>query len=231
VRQQRGFTLIEMLVAMAIFTALISVLMLGYRQGLLLWDKSQRQSHQWLDTEFRYSLLDTLISQAILSDNQYEKGLYATYFIGTSSSIKLMSAAPIMDITGHIRPIEIKATKENNTWQLRYREGARHSDYDRGITWSEDWVSLFSDLDNVAITYLAPPFPLPEELDIKWLSDKEKLLYRDKATWVSSYNSQQRWLFPLQIAIEFGDKNGKHKWLFTPPNSPTAWTMEAYEDE
>jgi prepilin-type N-terminal cleavage/methylation domain-containing protein len=229
--RQKGFTLIEMLVAMAIFTSLISVLMLGFQQGLLLWDKTQQQSHRWLKSEFRYGLLSTVFSQAILADNQYKKGLYASYFIGTSTNIKLISAAPIMDANGRVRPIEIKAVKENKRWKLLYREGARYSDIDRAISWSNNWVELLTELEEITFSYLAPAFPIPAELKMRWLNKEEKLRYREKPTWVAGYDSKKLWLYPLQISIDFTDGKGvAQQWLFTPPNSPAAWSMEIYED-
>jgi len=229
--RQKGFTLIEMLVAMAIFTGLISVLMLGFQQGLLLWDKTQHQSHRWLKSEFRYGLLNPVFSQAIISTNQYQKGLYASYFIGTATNIKLISAAPIMDANGRVRPIEIKAVEKQHRWQLLYREGNRYSDMDRGIVWNNEWVALLTDLEKITFFYLAPAFPMPEELDIRWLTKEEKIRYREKPTWLAEYDSKKHWLYPLQIAVEFTDGKGiAQQWLFTPPNSSDAWSMEIYED-
>jgi len=230
--RQQGFTLIEMLVAMAIFAALIAVLMLGFQQGLLLWDKAQRQSHDWLKTEFRYGLLDTLFAQAIISDNQYKNGLYASYFIGTPTDIKLLSAAPIMDIKGRVHPVELQAIQdEQHTWRLRYREATRYSDIDRGIRWDNNWIDILTDLQHITFSFLAPAFPLPEELDKRWLTEEEKLRYRDTPEWVTDYDSRQRWLNPVQIAMDFTDQKGReHHWLFTLSESPDAWSMEIYED-
>lgn len=231
-RQEKGFTLIEMLVAMAIFTALISVLMLGFQQGLLLWDKSQKQSQHWLHNEFRYSLLDTLFSQAIIADNQYDKGLFASYFNGTSHNIKLISAAPIMDVNGRVRTIELQATHNQQQWSLRYRESTRYSDLDRGINWGNDWIELLTQLKEITFSYLAPAFPLPPELDPRWLTKEEKLHYRDTPTWMPTYDSQKRWFYPVQIAIDFTDNRDiTHQWLFTPPNRTDTWPMSTYEDE
>lgn len=231
-KKTAGFTLIEMLVAMAIFSALISVLMLSFQQGMLLWEKSHRQGSYWLGVEFRQGLLDKLVAQAITADNEYKKGLFASHFIGTSKSFELISAAPLMDVVGRVRPIQIQAKlSDDKSWLLRYREGARYSDVDRGINWNSSWVTLFSNLKSVDFLYLAPAFPLPAELDERWLTNDEKLHYRDKEEWLSEYNSQKNWHYPLQIAVNITELEGvAHRWFFTPPMDSDAWSLEVYAD-
>lgn len=208
--------------------------MIGFQQGLLLWDKSQKQSQYWLHNEFRYSLLDTLFAQAILSDNQYKKGSYSSYFHGTKDNIKFISTAPIMDIHGRVHTIEMRVDrgKEHKHWKLFYREGTRYSDIDRGFNWNKEWVKLLGGLKQISFSYLAPANPIPQELDSRWLTNDEKRGYRDVATWVSHYNTQTQWLYPVQIAINFTDKRDVlHQWLFTPPSQADAWSIKTYDDD
>jgi len=230
---QKGFTLIEMLIAMAIFSALIAVLMMGFRQGLILWDKSQHQSKEWLDYEFRYRLLDTLFSQAVISDDEYAKGMFAPYFKGNKTSVRLMSAAPIMDMPGRVRPIALKAIQQDDqTWTLRYREGYRYSDPGRGLRWKDEWVDLLNQLKSIQFLFEAPAFPLPQELRGEFLSQGEKLIYRDVAEWKVQYDTYQSWKYPTQIKLNFVDINDiPHQWLFVPPRWPDAWTMGVYSHE
>ncbi|MCK5905535.1 MAG: hypothetical protein KAG86_09640, partial [Gammaproteobacteria bacterium] len=155
-----------------------------------------------------------------------------SYFIGTVTNITFISSAPIMDINGRVHPIEIQAIQDKKNWTLRYREGARYSDLGRGIKWSNPWIELLTQLKKVKFTYLAPAFPLPVELDPRWLDDDEKLRYRDVPTWVSHYDCRQRGLYPTQIAIKFTDKQDiEHQWLFSPPTASDAWSMGFYETD
>jgi len=231
-QHHKGFTLIEMLIAMAIFTALISVLMLGFRQGLLMWKKGQQQSRVWQDDEFRYRLLDTLISQAVISDNQTKRqGLSLPYFHGTALSMQLISSAPIMDMPGHVRPVEIRAVESgNHVWQLHYREGARYSDVGRGLRWNGAWVTLLSGLKSVSFSFEAPANPMPPELDARFMSNDERMLYREDSEWMNQYDISKIWRYPQSIAIDFVDKDDvSHHWLLMPPRWSDAWTMEVYE--
>ena len=229
---QKGFTLIEMLVAMAIFTALISVLMLGFRQGLLMWEKGQQQSSVWQGYEFRYRLLDTLISQAVVSDSQTKNpGLFLPYFHGTQTSMQLISSAPIMDVPGRVRPLDIRATQSaDGSWKLDYREGERYSDASRGLRWNAAWVTLLSGLKSVSFSFEAPANPMPPELDVRFMSKDERMLYREAPEWMMQYDIYQIWRYPQSVALDFVDGSDvSHHWLFVPPRSPDAWTMEVYE--
>ena len=232
-RRMRGFTLIEMLVAMAIFSALVAVLVLGYRQGLMLWEKGQQQTHRWLKLEFRYRLLDTLITQAVISDDEVSRGLFIPYFKGTKTSMQLISAAPLMDMPGHVRPVALQAVQaDDGTWQLRYREGRRYSDPGRGLVWDGKWMVLLNGLRNISFRFEAPAFPLPPELDVHFLSVKERKRYRDTPQWLTAYDTHALWKYPRRVSIRFTDADGgRHAWMFTPPRWPDAWTMEAYSSD
>jgi len=232
-RMKNGFTLIEMLVAMAIFSALIVVLMVGFRQGLMMWEKGEHQSREWLDYELRYRLLDTMFSQALISDNEYKKGFIAPFFKGTESSFRFISAAPIMDIPGRVKPVELESVQAiNGRWSLRYREGFRYSDSTRGLRWRAETVNLLEGLQSINFSYEARAFPMPEYLSSNDLNEEEKLRYRDTTEWLNQFDSYKIWSYPIRVAVRFQDANGEaHEWLFVSPRFPDAWTMEVYVDQ
>jgi len=223
----RGFTLIEMLVAMVIFSTLIVVLMGGYRQGLMMWDKSQHMSHGWLALEFRYRLLDSLFSQAIAADDEYATGVSAPFFYGDKGAMRLISSAPLLDNPGRLRPMKLQwFSNQDGLMDLRYQEGESHSDQRRGIRWGGQWVTLLRAVRHAYFRYELPENPLPEVLQGVRLNASERHMYRDHPEWNSVCDSQQLLRYPRRIALYFIDANGiEHQWFFRLPDRSDAWIM------
>jgi len=231
-KYQRGFTLIEMLIAMAIFSSLMAILMLGYQQGLNLWQKSQHQSKQWQRMELRYHLLDTLFAQSVVADYTYTAGLSAPYFFGDKTSMRLMTASPMLDMPGHVRPVAFRAVNHDGTWAIEYREGNRYGDPGRGIIWPDSWIPLMEGLSSVELSFQAPSNPAPASIARKDMSEEEKLRYRNEPEWMVAYDSYKLWRMPRRVSIRFSDRNHmKHEWLFALPQVANAWPMTAYELE
>ena len=230
----RGFTLIEMMIALSIFAALMAALMAGFSQGLSLWDRAQNKSSQWQALEYRYGLLASLFVQAQAATYTKEGGMYVPYYQGTSNSLRLMTRSPILDFPGRVRPVELVLQRQgDDTYSLIYKKADRYSDPARGIDWrNTSRQVLISDIKHAFFQHEASAFPLPPELDILYLDKREKIRYRDVAGWLEEFNSNWMWRLPQRVSFHFTDSDDfEHQWTFPLPTRSDAWTLEVYADD
>ena len=232
-RSASGFSLVEMLVALTIFSMLVSVLIVGYSQGLLLWEKGKRESFRWTSLENRHELLRRLFWGAIVADYQGEPGISYPHFVADQHGIEFMSRAPILELPGHVRPVRVLLQRNESGASILYEEAGRYQDLERGTEWNANrQVGLLTDITNPTLRFLAPAFPLPPELAIAELSESERLRYRDEAEWLNWYNAAVLWRLPLQVEVGFIDDMGyQHSWMFQLPAESDAWSLRGTMDD
>jgi prepilin-type N-terminal cleavage/methylation domain-containing protein len=213
-----GFTLVEMLVALAIFSLLITALLSGFHRGLALWEQSVKKEQIWQTLLLRQQWLRSLFNQTLLGNySKSQEDMYVPYFQGSPLQMRLITAAPLLDNPGQVRPVQLKFQLEADTqnYTLYYLEGSLHSDPDRDIHWSNTWIPLLQHLKQGHFSYEAFAFPRPELIDPDSLSEYAKQRYREHTEWLKSYDTQQLWLFPRRVKIHFTDaQNSSHEWQF-----------------
>ena len=223
-----GFSLVEMLVAISIFSMLLSLLMLGYSQGLSLWQRGQDRSETWLSLEHRHQLLRTLFFGARFADYRGRGWRTYPYFIANQEGIEFMTRSPLLDFSGRVKPVRVLIERDDNDQaKFRYQEGRRHSDQGRGIYWDSGRSLLFmEEMRDAGFRYLAPAFPLPPDLYSAELSDEDRLRYRDEPEWLSWYDTAILWRAPLAVELSFRDEEGaRHTWSFQVPGQADAWSL------
>lgn len=232
-RSFNGFTLIEMMIALAIFSSLIAVLMFGYAQGLSLWDKGRNQSGHWQSLEYKYGLLSSVFIQAQVATYERIGGIFVPHFQGEGQSLEMMTRAAVMDFPGNILPIRLTLSKRgNDDYELRYRQGRRFSDPMRGIKWLDDDVVLITGIKEGRFFYEAAAFPVPADLDPNYFDEGDKLRYRNQSEWLDTYNTHVMWLMPQKVSFHFKDSQFiDHQWTFPLPKSSDAWSLEVYSDD
>lgn len=228
-RHHKGFTLIEMLVALSIFTVLLSTLLWGFRQGLVAWEKGSKQELIMQRLLLRHNWLEQMLNQAVVADYMRYQEVYVPYFKGDGSGFSWITASPLMDAQGNIRPVAIKLQKTEQGYVLYYKEGDLHTDPGRGMRWSQPWIEFLGAIKEAKLSYEAPAFPLPAELYESELSRLEKLRYRNRPEWLETYDSRLLLLMPSRIKLHFIDmKNQAHNWFFSLPSASDVWGLEVY---
>ncbi len=231
---EKGFTLVEMLVALSIFSMLVAVLMAGFSQGLSLWERGNSKSSHWLSLQNRHELLRQLFFNARLADYRGKGGVSYPHFVGDQNQLEFTTRAPILDLNGRIRPVRIILQRdEDGVADFYYQEAGRHDDQGRKIHWQEARrVMLLQDIQDPVLRFLAPAFPLPADLYIAELTREDKLRYRDKPEWLDWYDASIHWLSPLMIELSFTDNDGyEHVWSFQVPRETDAWSLMGKLDE
>lgn len=207
----RGFTLIEMLVALAIFSLMLAVLLGGYSQGLNIWQRAADQSGQWQAYQYRYLWLSRMTQQLVAADYRLTRTNFADYFSGDATGFVAMSSAPILSPLGRPVPVELRLVDNlQGSVQLMYREGTKNEDPERGINFDrQPWVPLLTDINNAQFRYYTRPIRESDVLDGQALPPYQWL---PTASWV-----------PRQIELSFvsDDPRGNpqaHSWLLESQN-------------
>jgi prepilin-type N-terminal cleavage/methylation domain-containing protein len=231
----RGFTLVEVLISLSIFTLFIGLLLWGFRQGLIRWQQATQRQHVTQAQLLRHDWLQSLLEQTIVTDYIAYKTSFLPYFKGNPSELSWISAAPLLDVRGHVRPVSLKLEKNQEIVNLYYREGDDHSDAGRGLHWSQPWILMMSSLKQARFSYEAPAVPMPsdfEKEDIEAMSAAEKKRYRNAPEWMDDLDSEVLFRMPQRVKFDFVDaQNHSHQWLFSLPSVADVWSLETYRHD
>jgi len=227
-REMRGFTVIEMLVALTIFSMLLAVLMVGFRQGLSMWEKGQGSTVETQKLLVLHNALSQVFMQTVASEYHYKSGVVGVYFEGNKDLLKVMTAAPILSPVGVVCPVELRWRKKDGGKVLEYRQGNRGSDPGRGIVMKEGWQTLMSHLKHGAFFFEAPIYD-PMGLLKNKLQAANNSLYRLKPALLESYDGLKLQVMPRRVLLLFDDsEGGRHRWLFNLRTSTSAFPESMY---
>ncbi len=210
-----GFTIIEMLVALVIFSALLSVTLVGFQQGINSWKRSLKGLSEQQYLLKREQWFYPLFEQAIAAEYIYPEGVLGVYFEGNTEQMQFVSGSPILTGPGRNAGIEMRVHKEGNTEQLQYRQKF-NADIQRGFNWDrEKWYTLVKDMKQIQFEYLAGVH-LPSWGMISGLAPEQQQYYRDSPAWISTFKGKEEESLPHQVAIIFTTEKNKHiRWEFS----------------
>ena len=195
-----GFTLIEMLLAISIFSMVVVVIFSSFFLGIGSWEKGEE------DIEFFQKLrsVSELLYREINSTFPYEitPGVLTRYkkfyaFFGKSDSLKFVSYANLHRRTGGLSLLEL--------W---VEDG-------KGLMMGEDaaLVSNLSDLDDIDLREedrSVVLFPEVKKLDLRYFDRKNK---GDEGEWLERWDPKDKFASKLrlplfvEITLSISDKN------------------------
>lgn len=220
---------------MAIFSLLITTLLTGFYRGIAIWERGTQQELIWQTLLLRQQWIKSLFTQAVTSTySKCKEKVYVPYFQGEPLQMSWMTAAPLLDDPGQVKPVRLKfeRNKDTSDFTLYYQEGALHSDPGRDLQWGNTWVPLLEHLSQAHFSYEAPSFPLPADFDPRLLTPIDKQRYRNYPAWLNTYDTQILWFAPRRVKLQFIDaQQVKQEWQFLLNTDADAWRLEIYEAE
>jgi len=191
---KRGYTLIEVIIAIAIFSMMVFLGTMAFNQGLRQYKNILSKGLNFWQNA-KYVWLTKNIGSMI---DYYVKSPYgwAPFFIGDSTQFKYVSAAPIANSLPVISLIKVSKNKKGTYDILYYEEPVYTKTYYDLM--NEDFdhkkpIVLFKNLKQVKIRYYGYNI-MTREYD-----------------WYKSYDALKQKILPTLIKISY---NKKHKLIF-----------------
>jgi general secretion pathway protein J len=105
----RGFTLLELLIAMTLLGLLAGLLFGGLNFGIRVWEKGDTELEKMAELQIAQGLIRRLISRALLSDLAEGEDDDAATFEGTADALRFVGPAPAQSLPGGIYRLSIRA--------------------------------------------------------------------------------------------------------------------------
>lgn len=209
----RGFTLIEMLIALVIFSSAISLVLLGLEQGRQFWFKISDRIAEQGSLYNRELWLAAMFAEA---NGAYFTSAYAQatpYFMGANDQINFISNAPILGGPGTYAAVMLKFSREGDHYQLQYFEAPNKDPYYGGHHYFaiNKPVVLFDNITGYHMRYLAPE----SEVQLEWAPLEENSQLRESPEWIPRFNSTQEAAMPIMVhmRLEF-EEQPYQDWYF-----------------
>jgi general secretion pathway protein J len=123
-RAARGFTLLELLVAMTLLGLLAGLLFGGLSFGVRVWEMGDAELQKMAELQIAQGLIRRLISRARISDLAEIEDDDAAIFEGTADAVRFVGPAPAQSLPGGLYRLSLRADDVSGksrlvmSWQL-----------------------------------------------------------------------------------------------------------------
>ncbi len=224
---ESGFTLVELLVTILIFSFSISIMLAGLDQGRLAWSTLNKKVESVSNLQDRYSWLSMLFSGATATQFSNEYGVAVPFFYGDKDSVKLLSNSPILNGPGNYSSIVIWFEKSDYGYSLFYAEKSNSDPYYNSDEVDKDFrkLELIKLINTYEIRYLAP---IHMPVDGTNIPIEDKIFFRYNPTWLDFFYSKKETSMPMLVNIKMSFLNKSNiDWYFP----VTAYSTSSHIDD
>ncbi|EEY50293.1 prepilin-type N-terminal cleavage/methylation domain-containing protein [Vibrio cholerae] len=221
-----GFTLIEVLVSLVVFSSVVSLVLVGLEQGRLQWDRSMRSTEHSYKLLLRKQWLDQLFSQSNGATFQISYGTEAPHFLGTSTDVSFISNAPIISGPGTYASVNLALEAQNNGLNRLVFKQWPYSDPYLGIpneATKTNTLVLIEDIQALEWEY----YLAPRDEATPWELKYNTFTRRPEGIWAQEYDGRFEQAIPQTVKVIFTRHDKKHVWQFYLPTKTASYSQEA----
>ncbi|SHO57582.1 PulJ/GspJ family protein [Vibrio quintilis] len=225
-RTLSGFTLVEMLVSLAIFSAVLSIVISGLHQGQVQWEQGARQLDQADYMMKRQSWLRQLFAQANTATFRITYGMEAPYFNGNEQSLSFISDAPIISGPGTYATVRLELLpQDNGLFELTFTQKPYSDPYLNPEADLSDGASLvlLEDIQSLSWKYFLAARTEATPMEITY----NRFTPRPEGYWDDEYDANFEQALPQYVQMNFKIKNHQYVWYFELPVKPLALIQES----
>lgn len=213
-KKTNGFTLVELLVTIVIFSFSLSIILSGLDQGRLAWSRLEKKVELSSSLQSRFNWLSMMFNDSNATLFPLNYGEAGPFFKGNDQSLYLLTGSPILAGPGNYATATLWFANNGSNFTLNYAE-KRNADPFYGNQYfdkDKEKTVLLYDIKSYNIRYLAP---IREPSEGESIPLNEEKYYRSEPAWLDFYDSNKEMAMPLLINISMVLSNEKRvDWFF-----------------
>jgi prepilin-type N-terminal cleavage/methylation domain-containing protein len=214
-KRSSGFTLVEVLVALAVFSAVLSLVLFGLEQGRSSWMRGHKHATFLSEMSHRQFWIMRMFSQANAATFAIDYGLETSYFFGTKGELSLISEAPVISGPGTYALVRLKVEDDPESGKeslVLYEWDNRDPYY--GLprdTSNAQKLVLFENITDASWKYWLDARDTPTPLETML----NNFVPRDSDEWSGEYDSRFEVKLPAKVKFSFKLKGQLYAWVFS----------------